>query len=184
MSLEGKIVEKIRAKNGKEVIIRYPKFSDWKDLLSHINLLVEEDAKILVNKKLKKEDEIDYISNVLKEVELGNAVYLVAEVEGKVIGTCEIKRRKFRESHTGIYGISIRKGYRGIGIGKAISKACLREAKKRLKLKVVYLEVFENNKPAIALYKKLGFKICGKYPKKVKYKKRLIDSIIMYKFLN
>ena len=58
----------------------------------------------------------------------------------------------------------------------------LRLAKKNLPgLKVFWLDVFENNKPAIALYKKMGFKIVGKIPKQIQYKGKLIGEYIMIK---
>jgi len=58
----------------------------------------------------------------------------------------------------------------------------LRLAKKNLPgLKVFWLDVFANNKPAIALYKRMGFKIVGKIPKQIQYKGKLIAEYIMIK---
>ena len=48
-------------------------------------------------------------------------------------------------------------------------------------LKCAKLEVFENNAPAIALYRKMGFEIVAKIPKQVQYKGKLIGEYIMIK---
>ncbi len=70
-----------------------------------------------------------------------------------------------------------------MGIGEILAKKVLELAKKELKIKIVILDVFENNIPAINLYKKLGFKIYGKLPKGMKYKGRYVTKICMYKEL-
>jgi len=40
--LSGKILEKFKAKDGSEVIIRFLKFEDWEDCLKLIDSLFEE----------------------------------------------------------------------------------------------------------------------------------------------
>jgi ribosomal protein S18 acetylase RimI-like enzyme len=58
----------------------------------------------------------------------------------------------------------------------------LKLAKKQLPgLKVFWLDVYENNKPAIALYKKMGFKIVARVPKQIQHKGKLIGEYIMVK---
>lgn len=58
-------------------------------------------------------------------------------------------------------------------------------AKKELKPKprIIRLSVFANNKPAIGLYRKIGFKKVASVPKQLQYKGRLIDEIIMLLYL-
>jgi len=51
--------------------------------------------------------------------------------------------------------------------------------KTKLKPKNIWLWVFGSNKPAIALYKKSGFKEFARYPKWVLHKGRYVDYIIM-----
>lgn len=179
----GKAVKFFEAKNGKKVKIRYLKFEDWPDCLKLINSLVREDAMIFQNKPANKKMEMDWIAKQIKSVESNNAVALVAEVDGKVVGFCDVHRKKFRQSHVGSLGISILKPYRGVGIGKALTQAALELAKKELGLKIVILEVFENNRIAKKLYKKLGFKVYGKIPKALRYKGKYVANVCMYKEL-
>ena len=82
---------------------------------------------------------------------------LVALHEGKVIGWCDISsldRPVF--DHIGSLGIGVIDGYRGRGVGRALMKTALAEAKQK-GLTRIELTVRENNIRAINLYKDLGF---------------------------
>ena len=179
----GKVVKVIKLKNGKEAKLRYPKFEDWKDLLNHVNSLVEENALILIDKKVSKKEELEWITKQLKKIETNQSVALVAEVDGKVVGMCDVEKLKYKKKHVGSLGIAIRKEYRGLGIGYNLMKTTIELAKKELKLKIITLSVFENNKIALKLYKQLGFKVCGRCPKFLKHKGKFWDELIMYKEL-
>jgi len=58
-------------------------------------------------------------------------------------------------------------------------------AKKDLKPKpkIMKLTVFENNLPAIRLYKKMGFKRVARIPDELQYKGELIAHLVMLKYL-
>lgn len=83
------------------------------------------------------------------------------------------------------FGITITQGYKGIGLGKYLMSEVIELVKKELnpKPKIIQLEVYINNKPAINLYKKMGFKIVAKIPKQIQYKGKLIDEFVMLKYL-
>jgi len=85
----------------------------------------------------------------------------------------------------GRFAIAIVREYRGIGLGKYLISEVIKSAKKEFgaDLKVIQLEVLANNKPAIALYKKAGFKIVAKIPKQIQYRGKLIGEYIMVKYL-
>jgi ribosomal protein S18 acetylase RimI-like enzyme len=105
----------------------------------------------------------------------------LAECDDKVIGTTGIDLHRGREAHVGEFGITIKNGYRGIGLGKHLMKEIIKLAKKELKPKpkIIRLSVFPTNKAAIGLYKKLGFKKVAKIPKQIQYKEKLVDEIII-----
>ena len=164
-------IRKISAKDLKHV----KKFQDF------INSLVEEGAKITVNEKTSFDKEKKWLEAVLKNVKSQKQVFLFAKYNGEVVGTTSIILNRGRKSHIGDFGISIRKDCRGIGLGKYLMGEILKLAKKELKPKpkIIRLSVFLNNKPAIALYKKYGFKIVAKIPKQLQYKRELLDEVIM-----
>jgi len=92
---------------------------------------------------------------------------LLAEDKNKIVGISSVELRKDRESHVGEFGISIRKEYRGIGLGKKLMKEVLKLAKRELKPKIIRLSVFSENKIAPNLYKKFGFKEVARIPKQI-----------------
>ncbi len=181
--LAGRVVERFEI-NGKKVVIRYPRFTDVKDLMEYYNSLIEERAFVGMQKKVSFEKELDWICNMLKNIETKKAVALVLEVDGKVVGMANVTRNKYdSQRHIGKLGIGIRKEFRGIGLGKRLMKAILREAKRILKLKIVTLEVYSPNKVAIRLYKKFGFKEVGRIKGGVDHYGKICDNIIMMKRL-
>jgi len=47
------------------------------------------------------------------------------------------------------------------------------------KPKIIRLNLFPTNKPAIALYRKYGFKKVATIPKQIEFQGKLLDEIIM-----
>ena len=172
----------------KKIIIRKIGNADLKrarDFQDFINSLVKEDAKLLMNKKATLKDEVRFLENILKTIKRKTKIFLVAEHAGKIVGTANIELERWRRNHIGKFSIAIRNGYRGIGLGKHLISEIIKLAKTELKPKpkIIQLEVYVNNKPAINLYKKMGFKIMARIPKRIQYKGKLIGDIIMILYL-
>lgn len=108
-----------------------------------------------------------------------NWPHFVALSEDKIIGWCDITsldRPVF--GHVGSLGIGVLADYRGQGVGKALIQAALQQA--RIKgLTRIELTVFENNKPAIALYKKLGFVTEGIHKNKSRIDGQYANHVFM-----
>lgn len=151
------------------------KFQDF------INSFVEEDAKIAMNKKLSLREEREWMKDVLKKLKFRKEIFLFAECDNKIIGTTSIELDRWRKSHIGNFGITIRDGYRRMGLGKYLMGKILKLARKELKPKpkIIKLTVHLNNKPAIKLYKKYSFEKIATIPKQIQYKGKLLDEIIM-----
>jgi ribosomal protein S18 acetylase RimI-like enzyme len=81
-------------------------------------------------------------------------------------------------SHVGGFGIAIKQGYRGIGLGTRMMQTLIEESRKA-GLKIVVLEVFDTNEIAKRLYRKMGFKEAGRIPKGVYKNGKYVDSIRM-----
>ena len=84
-------------------------------------------------------------------------IFLVAEVEGKIVGftRCEgSKLSRFR--HKAEFGICISKDYWGYGIGKVLLENVLMWADTE-GIEKISLTVVESNSKAIELYKRYGF---------------------------
>jgi len=113
----GEILNRFTGKDGREVVLRPPRWEDLDDLMEYINSLVDEGADIAKDQKVTREQEADWLARELTEIEKGNIFSVVAEVDGKVIASSEIAKRGGYSRHVGGLGMGTRKGYRGIGIG-------------------------------------------------------------------
>jgi ribosomal protein S18 acetylase RimI-like enzyme len=85
----------------------------------------------------------------------------VALSAGEVVGWCDVtpKTRPIY-AYSGVLGIALLPPFRGQGIGKRLILRTL-DAARAFGLRRVELTVRENNKSAIALYKKVGFETEG-----------------------
>jgi len=174
--------------DGKKIAIKPLSQSDLKKVKKSqdfINSVVEEDTKILMNKKNSLKEEREWLGNTLKDMKKHRSTCLIAKYNNIIVGTTDIELGKWRENHVGNFGIIIRSGYRGIGLGEYLAKEVINLAKKELKPspKILKLNVFTTNKPAIGLYKKLGFKKVARIPDQMQFKGKLVDEYIMLKYL-
>ena len=144
-----------------------------------------QDETFIIYKKQTLKDEKEFLEKNIKCVRDKKRVCLLAEHNNKIIAITGIELGRERSNHVGTFGISIRNGYRGMGLGKYMASEIIKLAKEKLspKPKIIRLEVFTSNEPAIALYKKMGFKIVAKIPKQMQHKGKLVDEFVMLKFL-
>jgi len=165
---------KIRRLSSKD-LSKVEEFQDF------FNSLIKEDAMIQANKKVTLNEERKWLIEKLKEIKKKRTLTLVAENRKKIVGIAEIKLDWGRQNHVGHYGIMVRKEYRRRGLGKCLTAEVLKLAKKELRPppKIVRLSVYAENKPAIELYKKFGFREVARIPKQGKFQNKLVDEIIM-----
>ena len=171
----------------KKILIRMLEKKDLKnikDFLEYINSFGEND-KLTQVEKISEKQERDYLESAIKRQKNKTGIYLFAEHEGKIVGATDFNLGRFRGNHVGKFGIRIREGYRGMGLGTYLISEVIRMAIENLKPtpKILRLETFENNKPAISLYQKIGFKIVARIPKQREYKGKLIAEVVMLKYL-
>lgn len=152
-----------------------------REFANYINELIEEDAKILLKNRKSFKDEKEWLEDQLKKTKKRKGVMLLAFDEDKIVGISEANLEKERSDHVASFGISVRKEYRGIGLGEFLMREVLDLAKEKLKPKLFRLSVFANNEVAQNLYQKLGFVKVATIPKQLQYKGKLVDEVIMIK---
>ena len=182
--IPGRIVNRFSSRSNKEIVIRYPNWTDLESLTAYLNSISEEDTFVYYAKRfISKEAVIGHLENIFKDIELGNKLYLVAEYEEKIIGNCHIDidtGKETRGIHVGKLGISINHAYRQEGIGTALFEQVRHELPDMMpSIKILMLEVFESNIIAQNLYKKIGFIETGRIPKGILYNNIYMDEIIM-----
>lgn len=172
--------------HNKKVIIRFLTKSDLNKVekfLDYINSLVKEKAQIMHHQLFSLAEEKKWLKEQLRDIKNKKEVMLVAEADNKIIGIVDVKLAKGRQSHIADFGISIRQGYRRLGLGKFLTKQIIELARKKLKPRFIRLSVFATNKIAQKLYRKFGFKVINRIPYQFQYKGKLVDEIIMMKTL-
>lgn len=178
----GTILREFEARDGRKVTLRTPKWEDLDDMLDFINSLVEEEAMILMETKQTRDQEVDWLARGLSNLEKDKEIRVVAEVDGRMVGQCGVAPRFGRMSHVGRLGISVKEGYREIGIGQELMMEVERHAG-RLGMEKIMLEVFAINDRAIHVYEKMGYVVVGRIPGDVKYRGGYVDSLVMVKEL-
>ena len=93
----------------------------------------------------------------------------MAELNNQIIGLLFfVANPKKKNSHTGEFGVSVHPEFQGINVGRILVEALLNWARENSKIEKIYLNVFDTNRPAIKLYKDLGFMVEGRHVKAVK----------------
>jgi len=178
----GKLIGRFRARDGRNVVLRTPRWEDLDDLLELINSLVEEGAEIYRDTKVSREEELDWLAKTLVSLEKDEVFFLAAEVDGKVVASSDVHRLRGYESHVGVLGIVTKNGYRDFGIGTEMMKRLVEQSQK-MGLKVLTLTAFASNSRAIHVYEKFGFAETGRVPKKHFKDGHYIDQVIMTKVM-
>lgn len=181
----GKIIKEFKFNKGK-VIFRYPKIEDVSGLLELINSLVGERAYISVQKKMTFKKELYWLVEKIKRMEKKRNIILVLEKDDYIKGLAEIEKFSLKTipaSHIGELEIILAKDVRGKGLGEKFLSAIISEAKKNLKIKIVFIDIAKKNKVALDFYQKMDFKIVGKIKKGFKYYGKYVDDIILVKYL-
>jgi len=176
----GTILREFEAKDGRRVVLRTPTWEDLDDMLDFINSLVEEEAMILMEVKQTREQEVDWLARGLSNMEKGRHVRVVAEVDGRMVGQCEVALGSGRKSHVGTLGISVKRGYRDVGIGQELMGEAEKHAAK-FGAEKIKLEVFAINDRAIHVYENRGYRAVGRVPGEIKYKGEYVDALYMVK---
>jgi L-amino acid N-acyltransferase YncA len=167
------------SRDGTDVVLRGLKWSDLDDLLELHNELIEEEAMIGGDKTLTRDQQVDRHADMMKDVEKGRSVVVIAEANGKVVGMTNAKNRGGRLRHTAGLGVFVRREHRDQGIGSEMMRELETQAR-RIGVEVLYLEVYSIS-PAIELYKRLGYTEYGRLPGGIKYRGGYVDIVSMYK---
>ncbi len=171
------------SKKNHRFIIRPMEAGDARALLVFANALIAEDTFVMLSgKKMTLKEETAYVKEGLKRMKKNEKIRLVVVSGKEIIGSAEIRRGEKRKRHVGELGISILKSYRREGIGKTLMEMLIAQGQ-RLGLRMLMLHCFENNIPALSLYKTCGFIPCGLLPQALQYHGAYVGEVTLYKCL-
>ena len=161
-----KYEQTILLENGKEVLIRNADEADGEAVFEIFNRTHEE-TDYLLSYPEENSFGVEEEAQFLKEkASSSNETELIAIVDGKIVATAGIEAigKQYKVKHRAEFGISVLKEYWGLGLGKALTKACIQCAwdagYDQLELNVV-----AENERALSLYRSLGFVEFGRNPK-------------------
>ncbi|AFQ52070.1 GNAT family N-acetyltransferase [Burkholderia cepacia] len=90
---------------------------------------------------------------------------LVAELDGEVVGHLGLTpEQNPRRRHVAGFGMMVKASHHGRGIGNRLLAAAIDLAENWLSITRIELTVYADNRAAIALYEKHGFRIEGESP--------------------
>ena len=178
--------KEFQSEDGRRIVLRQLKRNDIRAATRFANTLAREKKTNLdlgivsLEKRVTEKDERKFLNRIVSGRRTQDEISLGAFDGDKMVGHCHVSRRKQSDvRHTGVYGITVIDGYRGVGIGRMLTEEVLREASKS-GVWLVELEVMGINEAAIGLYKKMGFRKAGVIPNKIMRKGRHIDIVVMY----
>ncbi len=159
--------ETITLKDGRECVLRNGTEQDGQVLLDvFVQTHGETDFLLTYADEctMTAEDEAGYLKGMAEDP---RGIEIVAEVDGAIVGSAGIgavdaKKEKLR--HRAEFGISVIRECWGLGIGRALTQACVACAR-RAGYAQLELDVVAENARAIALYRSEGFVEYGRNPK-------------------
>ena len=169
----------IKTKDGRECILRNGTESDGKAALDNFNLTHEQTDFLLSypdEKGMTADEEAEFLQ---KATDSDNEIELVAEIDGIIVGMAGIVcvRERQKVKHRAEFGISIDKDYWGLGIGRALTNACI-ECAKEAGYEQMELDVVAENVNAIKLYESVGFTEFGRNPRGFKTRDKGYQELV------
>ena len=148
----------VNLKDGREVVLRCAREDDAAVLLEFARtVFLDGEGMILEPEEfIKTEEEQKAWIRALNDNP--RQLLLIADAGGVIVGNIDFhigKRRRL--AHSGSFGMSVRSGWRGFGVGNVLLKSLVEWARSVPEIEKITLGVRADNPRAIALYKKHGF---------------------------
>ena len=141
----------------------------------------EEDGEAVLEVFRRTHGETDYLRTYPDEIsftarqeaeylkgrkESADEIEIIAVLDGKPVGSAGINcvGRAYKTRHRAEFGISILKEYWNLGVGRALTEACI-ECAGTAGYSQLELDVVAENERAIALYQSVGFSEYGRNPR-------------------
>lgn len=156
----------ILSKQGQLISIRSAIADDVKKIIQFdINTL--ENAKYfhMTSDEVVHPSEEQWQKRIVKFQEDSGSLILIAEFDNQLIGKLEFRSgQKKATLHSAYFDMAVHPDFQNQGIGAVLLNSLIDWAKTHPTIEVIKLDVAEENSPAIALYKKLGFVEIGRDP--------------------
>jgi len=161
-----KYCKAILLRDGRSCVLRNADGPDAEAVYRNFNLTHGETEFLLTYPDENSFDVPEEEQFLLEKTASEDEIELCAVVDGRIVGTAGIGAvgRKDKVRHRAKFGISIEKAYWRLGIGRALTLACIECAKNAGYIQIE-LDAVSANEAAISLYKSLGFIEYGRNPR-------------------
>lgn len=153
-------------KNGALCVLRNAEGTDAESFLDYFLKAHGETDFLTTYPEEANRDLVKIAALLDAKTQSARSIEIIAVADGKVVGSAGIHLINDREKtrHRAEFGISVRKDYWHLGIGSALTAACIACAKEAGYLQME-LEVVAENQAAVSLYLKHGFVKYGSNPR-------------------
>jgi RimJ/RimL family protein N-acetyltransferase len=156
----------VTVKDGRQCRLRNGTFEDGEAVL-HIFRLTHSQTDWLLSLPDEKCCTVEQESEFLKgRTDSPDEIEIVAKLDGRIVGTAGINcvNRRIKVRHRAEFGISVDRALWGLGIGRALTRACI-ECARQAEYLQLELDVVADNHRAIGLYESEGFIEYGRNPR-------------------
>lgn len=173
-------VQQVTLKNGVQAVLRPAREEDAAQLVELAQAVVSEAQWHPVT---RLDVTVDQERALIREYHEAGDLFLVAESDNALIGYAMLRRGRWDSTrHVGTITMSVKEGFRDIGLGSAMTEYVLRAAERR-GLERLELGVLASNVRATALYKKFGFIVEGIKRDAFKLNGQYVGDVMMALFL-
>jgi len=155
----------VKLKDGRVATLDWLREDELPEVVEALNSVIREGKYLFMNSEITDmEQERQWFERGTKE----GMLYLTARVEGRMVGGASIHPHTDKSAHVAEFGVYIREGYRDLGLGTALTKTFIEIAKKH-GFAILQLSVYDTNKKAFHVYKKCGYRECGRLSRDIKF---------------
>ena len=157
-------------KNGKELTLLKPN-SEYAESMVGFIKTVDEESPFLGRESRDKRLSVEEMRESLEsKLNAERATFFIGLIDGEIAVECSVHpiNNRARFAHRSQFGLVVLKKYWGIGIGRIAVRECINLSKQH-GYEQLELNTTIGNEAAIALYKDLGFEICGTLKNAMKY---------------
>jgi len=156
---------RVKLKDGQVAELDWLRIGDLPEVVDALNSVIREGQYLFMNDEITDmEEERRWFERGTKE----GMRYLVARVDGKVVGGASLHPQTHKRTHVAEFGIFIRDGYRNLGLGTKLITTFI-EIALNAGIEILQLSVYATNKRAFHVYRNCGYQECGRFTRDIRF---------------
>ena len=156
----------LKSKSGDTIIVRHATIADAEKMhVLGVSVFSTTDYLVATSEEFSAIPKEQQNARIKRLEDSENDLWLIAECGDQLIGMLDFQTGKsMKTKHKGSFGMVVSPSWQGNGVGNLLLTTLIECVLSHPHIDVINLTVSEENKSAIALYKKLGFQATGREP--------------------